>query len=258
VEAGIQKTAKHVLRDVKENWDLPRLVKATSLDGVVDAIELKGADISTDIKIEAGSSLPESRPARQAFLMEMAQNQFISPDDLLDLLDFGGVKKLTDQRRIDVNQARRENLRIKNMKPEEVDQYDQQQAQAEQNGTQEQGPNGSPLFMDQNPQNFPPMIDVHNYDNHKVHIQTHNNWRKTPEFEALPEQNKAEMDRHVRMHQAQLDANMQQLQAAQMSGQAGPSGMPMPDGTNEPAGLSALQGKGAPEGPPNNAQPGGG
>lgn len=234
VEAAIQKTARHVLRDVKENWDLPRLVKASSIDGIVDAIELKGSEISTDIKIETGSSLPESRPARQAFLMEMAQNQFITPDQLLDLLDFGGVKKLTDQIRIDVNQARRENLRIKNMDPSQIDQYNMQKAFEEQTGTQEQAPNGAPAYMDQNPQNFPPMVDVHTYDNHKVHIETHNNWRKTAEFEALAQVAQDEMDRHVRMHQAFLDSNMQQLQQAQMGGQAPPSGMPMPDGSNQP------------------------
>jgi hypothetical protein len=259
VEAAIQKTARHVLRDVKENWEFPRLVKATSIDGVVDAIELKGSDIGTDIKVEAGSSLPESRPARQAFLMEMAQNGFISPDDLLDLLDFGGVKKLTDQRRIDVNQARRENLRIKNMKAEEVQQYNDQKAQEEAMGTQEQSPTGSPLYMDQNPMNFPPMVDVHTYDNHQLHIKTHNNWRKTPEFEACDDLVKAEMDRHVRMHQAQLDANMQLLQQAQMGGQAPPGGMPMPDGTKQQEPLSALpEQNGAPQGPPNGPPLGGG
>lgn len=244
VESAIQKTARHVLRDAQENWELPRLIKATSVDGIVDAVELKGADVSTDIKIEAGSSLPESRPARQAFLMELAQNGFISPDDLLDLLDFGGVRKLKETRSIDINQARRENLRLKNLQPQEIQQYDQQAVMQQMQQMQMNS-----LYMAPNPAELPPMIEVHSYDNHKLHIETHNNYRKTPEFESLDDLNKAEMDRHVRMHQAALSAQMTEIQSAQTSGMA-PEGIPMPDGTTEPAAIPGAEEAAAQESPP--------
>jgi hypothetical protein len=215
IEAAIQKTARHTLIDVQERWDIPRIVRVTSMDGAFDAVELKGAQISTDIKIESGSSLPQSRPARQAFLMELFQSGAITSPMLLDLLDMGGIQKLTEQIRIDMNQARRENLRLKQLTPEDIMMNNQQKVMEAQQGTNEQAPDGAPLYVpDANgnfdPASFPPMVEVHDYDNHDVHIKTHNNYRKSGEFETLDDSIKQEFDKHIRLHQAHLQMQAQQ------------------------------------------------
>jgi hypothetical protein len=134
---------------------------------------------------------------------------------LLDLLDMGGIQKLTEQIRIDMNQARRENLRLKQLTPEDIMMNNQQKVMEAQQGTNEQAPDGAPLYVpDANgnfdPASFPPMVEVHDYDNHDVHIKTHNNYRKSGEFETLDDSIKQEFDKHIRLHQAHLQMQAQQ------------------------------------------------
>ena len=47
-------------------WDSVRLVKVVGKDGAISARYLEGADLKTgnDIRIEGGSSLPQSKAAR--------------------------------------------------------------------------------------------------------------------------------------------------------------------------------------------------
>lgn len=236
IEAGIQKVARHTLIDVQEKWDVPRIVRVTGLDGAFDAVELKGAQISTDIKVEGGSALPDSRPARQAFLMEMFTSGAITAPMLLDMLDFGGVKKLTAQIRIDKDQAARENLRLKQLTPEDIMAYNEEKVMEFEMGQNEQSETGAPLYNPADPATFPPMVEVHDYDNHEIHVLTHNNYRKSQEFETLDESIKAEFNRHIRLHQAYLDMQAQQMMQQQMMGGMPPeSGGGMELGASDPS-----------------------
>lgn len=261
IESAVQKTARHTLIDVQEHWDLPRIVRVTGMDGAFDALELKGVEISTDIKIESGSALPQSRPARQALLMELAQNGFITPPMLLDMLDMGGISKLTQQIRIDRDQAVRENLQMKRLTPDDINMYNQQKTMEKQQGQTEQGPDGAPIYTQPDPATFPPMVDVHDYDNHEVHIKTHDNYRKTAEFEAQSLEVKAEFNRHIRLHHAYVDSQaQQQMQAAMMgappsseSTGGNPASAMSPDSGGAPP-----AGQPPPEDPSQMVQPGGG
>jgi hypothetical protein len=240
IEAGIQKTARHTLIDVQEKWDVPRIVRVTGMDGAFDAVELKGAQISTDIKVEGGSALPDSRPARQAFLMEMFTSGAITSPMLLDMLDFGGVKKLTAQIRIDKDQAARENLRLKQLTEEDIMMYNEEKVMEFQMGQNEQSENGAPMYNPDDPATFPPMVEVHDYDNHEIHVLTHNNYRKSQEFETLPEPVKQEFNRHIRLHQAYLNmVAQQQMQQAMM-------GMPPEEGGGMPPEEGGMPGEEAP------------
>lgn len=257
IESAVQKTARHTLIDVQERWDTARIVRVTGMDGAFNALELKGVEISTDIKVESGSSLPQSRPARQAFLMELFQSQAITAPMLLDMLDMGGIQKLTEQIRVDRDQAVRENLKMKRLTGDDINMYNQQKVMEKQTGQTEQGPDGAPIYTQPDPATFPPMVDVHDYDNHEVHIKTHDNYRKTAEFEALDPAIQAEFNRHIRLHHAYVDSQAQaQMQAAMMGsppssestgGNPGaamqPGGAPPPE-PSAPEDQSALPGQG--------------
>ena len=264
IEEGMEKLARHVLNNAVQFWTLERTVKVTGVDGSFDAMVLKGSELKngTDIRMEAGSALPTSKAARQAFLMDMMDRGFIPPEKGLEMMEIGGVQKIYEQLRIDERQAQRENLRMKSMNPEEVAQHYQmtdqfmqmkqgmEQAYTEQNAAvppelaadlapdgSEPGGNLSMLGADpaqlEQQMELPgagtdmqtgeplmpgPLVPVNTWDNHAVHIDVHNRFRKTQAFELLPEEIKRLFEEHVSTHAMALT---QSAGAVDMSGGMG-------------------------------------
>lgn len=191
IEYGFEKIARQSLSHVVQFWDMQRTVKTTGTDGSFDALTLKGADIAsgTDVRMEAGSALPTSKAARQALLMDLMKFGYIQPNDGLKMMDIGGVQKLYQQLKVDEAQAQRENLRMRKLTPEDIQMY-QQQAQMQ---PEVDAKTGEPLAPG-------PIVPVNTWDNHAVHIEVHNRFRKTQAFESLPDEIKAEFEEHVSMH----------------------------------------------------------
>jgi len=263
IETGYEKIAKHSLSHVVQFWDTPRIVNTTGADGFFDAIALEGSDIGTgtDIRVEAGSALPTSKAAKQAFLLDMMKLGFIPPEKGLELMEMGGVNKLYEELRIDQRQAQRENLRMAALDINTIFEHEQAVAQAKQltemqaqqvapDMAQQQMQQAAPIDqlppemptdpaqaiqtvqqldqMGQATQGPPPMpaadfgfgqdmttqaplqiapniIEVHTYDNHQVHIDIHNRYRKSQAFELLADPIKAQFEAHVQAHAAALN-----------------------------------------------------
>lgn len=291
VEFGFEKVAKHTLSHVNQFWETPRVVNGTGTDGIYDAISLKGEDIASglDIRMEAGSALPISKAAKQAFLVDMMKLGFIDPNKGLALLNMGGVDKLYDELKADERQAKRENLKMRNLDVDQILQHLQFVATAEQQAkqymaqqqvqtginalsNQQQQPDTPPQFANaqdtlaqeqsggtpldlpmvtgnagfgQDTQTQAPLmpsksvVPVNTYDNHQVHIETHNLFRKSQAFEILPDAIKQEFEAHVMQHAAALN------QAA-LSAQ---TQMPGPTAGQNPF-SGAGNGSGTPIGPP--------
>lgn len=298
IEMGYEKVAAHFLSHVVQFWDTPRTVKTTGTDGFFDAISLQGSDIGsgTDIRMEAGSALPISKAAKQAFLLDMMRSGFIDPSKGLSLMEMGGIDKLYDEVKIDERQAQRENLRMAALDVNEIEQHMQSVADAQylseqmaaQMGPPEapamqqalpglpqdiQDPNaamqavqgldqmsqmqaapqmppadfgfGQDITTQQPLQIAPNMVQVNTWDNHQVHIDVHNRYRKGQAFELLADPIKAQFESHVQMHAMALN------QASQNA-----MGM-MPDAGNpmdNPLG-GAHNGTGTPVGPPQGPPP---
>jgi hypothetical protein len=86
----------------------------------------------------------------------------------------------------------------------------------------------------------PPVIEVHDWDNHAVHIEVHNRFRKSQTFELLPDAVKEEFQKHIALHQQALQA--QQMQAMMMGApqqELGQSGAPQ--GTPDQSGMTEEQ-----------------
>lgn len=273
VEQGYEKLAKQVLALAVQYWDVPHIVKVTGTDGAFDAMALKGSDIEkgTDIRMEAGSALPISKAARQAFLMDLMKMGFIDPQQGLRMMDIGGVQKLYDQLQVDERQAQRENLRMKLMDVQQiqqhmqmVDQFKMQQAQAQ---TQQQivPPElqdvitGQPPTPDSNfgvdptqtdpnavdtqtgqPLEPPDLVPVNTWDNHAVHIEVHNRFRKSQAFEMLSDDHKVLFEQHVQKHALALGqaANNAQMAGMPGAGQTAPDPMAQSQGGPPPGGMS--------------------
>ena len=259
IEEGWENIAYQTLNLVVQMWDTERMVKTVGTDGAFDTMLLKGADLknSTDIRMEGGSALPVSKAARQAFIMDMMKMGFIAPQDGLKILDVGGVQKLWEALRRDESQAQRENIKLKKSDPQMLAQFqaEQQQMQQEQMaaeaqngpdmataGTQDTEPANGPMGEGTAPPPMESILPVNSWDNHAVHIETHNNFRKSQAFELLAPEIKAEFEAHVNMHVAAANQAMAQAMAAQ----AGPQAPGAPGG--DVGGTAADPAAGQPDG----------
>lgn len=212
IEEGFEKIGYQTLCHVKQYWDTPRMVKVVGKDGYFNVIAFKGADLrdNTDIRVEAGSALPTSKSAKQALLMDLMTQGFIPPEKGLELMEVGGVQRLYDEVKIDFSQASRENMRMAAVTQDQISEYA---------GTFVGPPNpetgepdglidpvtGQPLAdQNGNPTQPPLIVPVNSYDAHQAHIQVHNNYRKSQEFEQLPQETKALFEQHVSQHQMAL------------------------------------------------------
>lgn len=231
IEAGWQKIARQALSHVVQFWDIKRIVKVTGVDGSFDALMLKGSEIAsgTDIRIDAGSSLPTSKAARQAYVMDLMKMGFIDPSRGLELMEIGGTERFYEQLKIDERQAQRENLRMQNLDIEQVQKFNEESAAQMEHQmktsylfSQALDPEGAGVNMsDPFTGTFTPpptnIVPVNTWDNHAIHIDVHNRFRKSQAFESLPDVIKQQFEAHVRAHADALNAA---AMGAQMMGGA--------------------------------------
>lgn len=230
VEHAISKLGTHYLKMVARYWDTPRLVRTVGRDGLFEAQMWQGNDLrgNTDVQVLAGSALPHSRAAKQAFVMDLMKLGLVPPEQGLEMLDIGNMEKILEDYLIDKRQAQRENLKMAQADPQALEEYF--------NNPQVDPMSGQPMP----PQ---PPLPPNSYDNHQVHIHLHNQFRKSQAFEILPEPLKIAFELHVQAHQAALMYNSQYIDSSGNSGHEVP-----PDGNVE--GQEQSEEEGQPPGPP--------
>jgi len=204
IEMGMEKLGFLTLSYVEQYWDTERLVKTVGTDAYFDAQMFQGSAIqgNKDVRVEQGSALSISKSARQAFITDLMNNQHIPALAGLEVLNFPGIEKLYENLETDKRQATRENLKMQQGMLEPMT-----------------GPDGMPL-MDPNsvdPMTGQPMqpvmgLPVNTFDNHELHIEVHNQFRKTQQFEILPPEAQAAFEDHVTQHQMMVQMAMMQQQ----------------------------------------------
>ena len=202
IERGVEKIGAHILSHVTQYWSTERIIKIVGNDGAFDALTLKAADLrgNTDIKIEAGSALPTSKAAKQAFIMDLMKFGWVPPDKGLEALELSGVSKLYDELQVDRRQAQRENLRLQRTVP------------------QTDPMTGQPVVDPQT--GLPPLqVPVNDWDNHAIHIAVHNKFRKSQAYEMMPPEVKMQFQQHVQIHEAHMAMMMPQDPNAPVPGQ---------------------------------------
>lgn len=212
IEEGVEKLAHQALCYVKQYWTTPRKVRVTGEDGSFDVKAFEGSDLrdNTDIRIEAGSALPTSRAAKQAYIMDLMKMGFIDPQKGLEVLEIGGINKIYEQIQIDVRQAQRENLKMAQVTPELLEQHKREQMQkllqdpkVEQlymAGEIDIDPQTAELSVQGMPLEGPLIVPVNTWDNHRIHIERHNNYRKSQAYDNLSEEAKQLFEDHVNAH----------------------------------------------------------
>ena len=247
LEEVVEKVGFQTLSYVNQYWDTERTVKVVGEDGSFDVLTLLGANLrgNTDVVVDAGSALPMSKAARQALLMDMMKMGFIDPQKGLEMMEMGGVQKLYEDLQVDIAQARRENLKMTAIDPQMMSNYLQTFTARDPSTNQPIGlfdPNTQQPLQDGTPP--PPMVRVNTWDNHAVHIDTHNRFRKGQQFESLPPEIKAIFEEHVSMHQRALQAqSMPPMDSGQGAGNPG-AALPAPETSGGP-----IQGSGLTQNP---------
>lgn len=219
IEEYYEKIAQQTLSLVSQYWTVPRMVKVAGNNEEFDVQAFAGADLrsNTDIRIEGGSALPTSKAARQAFLMDLMQMGFITPEQGLELMEMGGVEQLYEQLQIDTAQAKRENAKMANVTSDVMSQYLQTFMPMPDPMTgqpavdpESQSPfidpsTGQPLVDANGQPTQPPLIvPVNSFDNHMAHINAHNNYRKSQAYDNLPPEIKNLFEEHVNDHVAAM------------------------------------------------------
>lgn len=162
---GIRQMGWHILMLAQQFWTDERLVRTWSEEGELIADFYRGADIASnlDVHVSAESAVPRSKAARVQLAMQLQQmGLFPDPRLFLRMLDLPNVDFLITHLNVDAKQAQRELSRM--------------------------------LAGEQ--------VQVNTFDNHAVHVAEHDLFRKSAEYERLPDEIKAIIDAHVQVHQS--------------------------------------------------------
>lgn len=255
IEDAIERIAIQTITLFQQYVDIPRKVKVVGLDGAYDTLLLEGADVAngTDVRVEPGTGIGQSQAAKQAQVMDLVGLGIIPPEMALKLLELGGPQKVLDIMNAAERKAQRENMKMKALKdtPELIAQKSQEfVAQAlgqamEMEGIDPATAEADPEFQSKiqqlvqiAQQNTPPVVQVDDFDIHEVHIETHNRFRMSQEYEALPDEVKGEFDKHVQWHQQMGAAAMEAQLMEQMPPELADEEQPA-DGTMSPSGAPA-------------------
>lgn len=273
IENGMEKVAKQTLHLASAYWTQERMITVLGEDnGVMDSIIVSGQELAKghNIRIDGGSALPQSPAAKRAYLLELLQMGVIDQAQFLEFSDLGGMQAISQTIKRDENHARRENIKFRALTEEYIMQFQEvykeqvMQAMAEDPEefiAQQMEANGmdaesyaelseeeqDEFMQNMAPPEIPLPIPVNTWDNHEVHIEIHNNFRKTQAFELLPEAVKEVLDEHVMKHEQMMQEDMFGNFMDMMGGEMNPESPADMGGGQLPPDLMELNQAGAAE-----------
>lgn len=191
-EEAMEAVSSRVLKRIQQGYKEERMLKIKGEGGQWDIQAFKGTDLRSnwDVSIERQSSLPDSRIAREARILERYEKGLYGdPRDpevrrqVMNMLDDAVVKNIFNEIRLDEQVARNENELLSR-------------------GTE---------------------VIANIYDNHAVHAKVHKEARKTAQYQRLkmeaPEQY-AKLEQlaqaHIQLHEQALAEQRKQMLQEQM------------------------------------------
>lgn len=222
LEDVVKKVARQSISLAVQYWDSQRLVKVVGKDQGISARYLQGSDLAsgTDIRVEDGSSLPQSKAGRIALFMDLMNHGQLPPGDAMKLMKIPSMQSYWDEVDVDKNQALRENVAMAELDPEQTAKA---RAEVEQSVKQDFAgqlppdvdPMANPIASQQMEIANEPVIPVNEWDNHDAHLLYHENYMKGQEYETLDPAIQKEFQLHRQKHldlrvQAQFKEMMEQ------------------------------------------------
>lgn len=234
IENAIQETGIQVLANVYDYWDETRIVRMTSKNQFMEARQFKAQDMNPimDFRVETNSMAPRSVAAKQAFITELMKMGAIEPTRALKYLQLSETNKLYDEMMLDVRHAQRENVFMSQGQPlykidpngqppvdpmtgmPQVDEMGMP-APAYKMATQSDPMTGEDVVdpMTGEPKQY--QVTVNPYDAHEIHVEEHQNFQKSQEFELLPPEIQQIIQDHVDEHKMELLKERNAVQADQ-------------------------------------------
>lgn len=203
IEQGYEKIAAQTIGLFQQYVDMPRKIRTIGADGAFDTMMLQGADITngTDIRVEPGSSIAKSKAAQEARVMDMFAVGIIDQAQAKTLLEMGGTQKVMDTLSTAERKAQRENIKMKMIDPMQVEEARMAHIQQV---TEQLDPEmlADPMVQEEiNSLPAPLLVPVDDFDVHDIHIETHNRFRMSQEYELLAPEVRAQFEQHVATHE---------------------------------------------------------
>jgi hypothetical protein len=134
--------------------------------------------------------------------------------------------------------AQRENIKMKMMTLEDIEMARQQAMQEIMTQLPPEAMQNPEIMQEIQNMPAPAIIPVDDFDVHEVHIETHNKFRMSQEYEILPDEIKAQFADHVAQHEqilqeramAQMMMGQPPADGAQGGPEMGPGAMMAPNG----------------------------
>lgn len=168
----IKKVGWQVLMLVKQFWVEERVIRTWSRDGKLQVDHFTQASLGDqlDVHVTSESSLPRSKSARVQMAIDLWAQQIIQdPRVFVRMLDLPGTDFLVETLNLDNQQAEREHGYLLDMIP----------------------------------------VEARVWHNHQAHIVTHEEFRKSEEYDHLTPEQQAWFDGHVDAHYFQLGLPVQ-------------------------------------------------
>ena len=246
LEAAVQETGIQVLANVHDFWPQDRIVKMTSKNQFMEVRQFKAMDLNPlmDFRVEPGSMAPRSMAAKQAFITELMKMGVIEPTKALKYLQMSETTKLYDEMMLDNRHAQRENVSM--AMGQELTKVD---ANAEPEIDPMTGIEMGPSMkqdIERDPMTGEPMTDpmtgepltynvtINPFDNHEVHIQEHESYQKTQEYELLDPQVQQIIQDHVDQHKMELLKQRNAIQTDEAMNQVAMGGQGVGSEEEEP------------------------
>jgi hypothetical protein len=223
LENAVQETGIQVLANVHDFWPIDRIVRMTSKNQFAEVKQFKSTDLKPimDFRVETGSMAPRSVAAKQAFITELMKMGAIEPNKALQYLQMSETDKLYDELMIDNRHAQRENVYMAEGQPlykidpegqppmdpmtgmpqmdpmtgMPVPAYKTDVVRDPMTGEPEIGEDGQPLTY---------QVSTNPFDAHDIHVQEHEKYQKSQEYELLDPQIQAIIQEHVDQHKMEL------------------------------------------------------
>lgn len=246
VERGFEKIGRLVLSLAVQYWTTQRVVKVAGDESEFDVRQLTGSDIAngTDLRVEENSMIPFSMAARRAMVLDLMNTGHITSAQGLELLEIGGSQKLMDHIQQDRRQAQRENVRMRQSDPEELlrmqTEWENILGNIEEDAPADFDPESPDPETGMSPK--PLLVPVNEWDNHEIHIEVHNSYRKSQEFEGLSPEHKQLFQDHVAAHKQAKQAAMLQELLSQIPTEGEDTGELPEEGSMEPGAEEAPAG----------------
>ncbi len=262
IEGAVELMGRHYLALVAKYWDDNRIVKITGKNREFEAINWKRGSLrgNMDVRVQSGSALPQSKAAKQALITEWMQLGLLPPESGMEILEMADLTRVVDEILVDKQQAQRENLKMADVNATKtfelllnpspgIDPNTGQEVMPQQDPNSGNWMNG-----DGTPFQPQPPIPVNSWDNHEQHVFWHNQYRKTQEFEMLPDANKQAFEMHVQLHMMALGAQLINTRGQTVEDNSNQQGGPPPEefgGGDE--GATENEGGATEDGPPSQS-----